>query len=89
MKCNLCGMPVMWATTKATGKSIPLALPPVANGNIWLEDGPVNPRTGRPKPLAVFASATNEVPEGKRRYRNHHLTCRVYQAKKAMEALLK
>lgn len=84
-RCSLCQAPIQWARTEA-GKSMPLSLPPVTNGNIWLEEREIK---GEKKSVACVATAERPVPDGKRRFRAHFLECAPHIAQKDIERRLK
>lgn len=66
-KCRSCGAAILWTTTTATGKRIPLDADPHEDGNIALV------------PAGAMVLTKELVEQGKaigsKRYRSHFATC--------------
>lgn len=65
-KCRSCGAPILWAET-VKGRSIPIDVQPVHDGNIRLEQRDALP------PLAIVL--TGQIENNMQRFRSHFASC--------------
>jgi hypothetical protein len=68
--CRSCGAPILWATTAAGGKRIPLDPDPQPDGNLLL----TYPSPGS-APLAVHVDPEQLALDDQLRYLTHFVTC--------------
>lgn len=67
-RCAGCDAAILWATTAATGRPIPLDAEPHPSGNVVLDD------QGRAVVLSTATLFDGPVPEGPR-YQSHFAAC--------------
>jgi hypothetical protein len=65
--CRSCGAPIVWATSQATGKPMPLDPDPAADGNLVLMEGEARVLTTGERLRAQEAGTV--------RYKSHFATC--------------
>jgi hypothetical protein len=69
-RCTSCGTNIIWATTAATGKVMPVDVEPHPDGNVLLTE-----RVGRSPLAEVVAPGQDSLIAGEPLRRSHFSTC--------------
>ena len=69
-RCTSCNANIIWATTAATGKAMPVDVEPHPGGNVLLTE-----RVGRSPLAEVVAPGQDSLIAGEPLRRSHFVTC--------------